>query len=237
VEARLRRLEAEMEKVRGQKEVAGQLLEFLTGEAIHDLVDDMSIETELKEIELYMEQSRHRPDVLAQKEAWQRARQQITVVRSGYFPEVFLESNQYTRREGGSGNVDWDVMLSMEVPLFQGGETRGAVRSARAVINQEELRYARIQRQAAYEVKSAYTLFVSAVSRLDALTKAMESVQKNYELQLQDFQINLVNNLDVLEALEELQESRREYMSMQNEVKQLYWRFKTAVGDVPDGVI
>jgi outer membrane protein len=237
VETQLRRLEADMETVSGQKEVAGQLLEFLTGVAIQNLVDDVPIEKELQEIDVYMQQVSRRPDVLAQKETVESAREQVKIVRSGYFPEILLEGNQYTRREGSSRNVDWDVLLSVEIPLFQGGEIRGAVHSAHAMASQEELRYSEIQRRAEQEVKNAYTLFLSALRRQDALVKVMEFSQKNYELQLEDFQINLVNNLDVLEALEKVQDSRREYMNIQNEVKQLYWQFKTAVGDIPDDAI
>ncbi len=237
VEAKLRRQEAEMEDVSSQKDVASQLLEFLTGTANITLLDDAPIENELSDISVYLEQSNQRYDVLAQKEAWQLAKKAMTIARSGYFPSVSLDGNRYTHREGSSKDNDWDATLSVDVPIFQGGQTRGDVYRAHAVSNQEELRYLQLKRKALQEVKNAHTLFLSVLRRQDALAKAMEADQKNYDLQQKDFQVNLVNNLEVLQALEDLQDSRRDYRTIQNEVKQLYWRFKTAVGDIPDAAI
>lgn len=233
VEAQLRRLEAEMEDIRSQKDVAGQLLEFLTGKNISVLIDDMPIEHELQDVGVYVQQSQERPDVLAQRDVARQAEAAAKAARAGYFPFVSLDGNQYTRREGASENVAWDVMLSVDVPLFQGGETTGQVVSARAVNHEEELRYSQFRRRAEQDVKNAHTRFLSALRRSDALARAVEASQKNYDLQVQDFQINLVNNLDVLDALEELQDTRRDYITVQNEVKQLYWRFKTSIGELP----
>lgn len=237
VEAKLLRQEAEMENISSQKDVAGQLLEFLTGTANVTLLDDAPIESEFSDINVYLEQSSQRYDVLAQKEAWQLAKKAITIARSGYFPSLSLDGNRYTHREGSSKDNDWDTTLSVDVPIFQGGQTRGDVYRAHAVSNQEDLRYVQLKRKAMQEVKNAYTLLLSNLRRQNALAKAMEADQRNYDLQQQDFQVNLVNNLEVLQALEDLQDSRRDYRTIQNEVKQLYWRFKTAVGEIPDVAI
>lgn len=233
VESQLRRLEAEIELIKSQKFVAQQLLEFLTGVEIESLVDDISIERALSPLETYLPLAESRPDVLAQKAAWEVSKKEVAIARSGYFPTVSLDGNYYTKRVGTSEDVDWDATLGVDVPLFEGTSTFGEVKSAKSVSRQEELLFDETQRLAIQDIKNSYTLFQSAILRYDALSKALDATQRNYDLQLQDFGVNLVNNLDVLDALEDLQDSRRDFIAIQNELKQLYWRFQTATGIIP----
>jgi len=145
---------------------------------------------------------------------------------------VSLDGNHYTKRVGNSDDVDWDATLTVDVPLFQGGETRGLVAEARSQANQSELIYRESKRNAALEIKNAFSQYQGALRRFSALKTALNATQKNYDLQKEDFRLNLVNNLDVLQALEELQDSRRDYISIQNQVNQLYWKFKVAIGEI-----
>ncbi|MDO8580744.1 MAG: TolC family protein [Candidatus Omnitrophota bacterium] len=230
VEARISRLDADIEGVRTKQEVARQLLEFLTGQMIERLIDDQPIDNDLTLSESLQEAVGQRPDVAALKEVWVQSQKQVTIARAGYYPEVVLDANQYTKSET---DKDWDVALSVDVPLFQGGETAGQVRQAKSQANQSQLRYEEIQRTALLEINNAYSRFSSSLRRQEALRKALEAIQKNYDLQQEDFRINLVNNLDVLQALEDLQDSKRDYIAVQNQLKQFYWQLKVALGQIP----
>ncbi|MCR4336874.1 MAG: TolC family protein [Candidatus Omnitrophica bacterium] len=233
IEAKTLRLEAEIELIRSHQEVAGQLLEFLTGAPVITLEDDSPLERNLGSLDAYLENVQKRPDVLAFEEAVKQSQKQITIARSGYWPEVSLDANKYTKRVGSSENVEWDATLDVDMPIFQVVETRGAVKQAQAKSEQADLKYEEIKRRAALEIKNAYSQLQAAFRRYDTLSKAVEATQRNYDLQLEDFEFNLVNHLDVLQALEDLEDSRREYIAIQNELKQIYWRFYVAIGKVP----
>jgi outer membrane protein len=231
-EAHLRRTIADTETVQSQETVARQLLEFLIGRPITEDVRDL--EEELPEVgdeAAYLEKAASRPDVLAAQDAWQVARKEVSVARADLWPDVDLESTYYTERVGAAAAVDWDVMVTVDVPLFQGGQTIGAIRETSAKARQAKLTYERTQREAIRESRDTYAQFRAAVARAHALEQALASVEENYRLQREDYRLNLVSNLDVLRALQELEEARQDLIGVRYEAKRLYWLLRVAAGD------
>lgn len=236
-EVLLNRNEAELEGVRSQMEVSRQLLEFLTGERIEkvrDSQDGLSFGGGSSEISPeYTNLASHRADVLAAKEAWSAAQKKITVARAGWWPTAGLDGSYYTKRVGNSSDVTWDFTFKVDVPIFDGGETFGAVREAQALANQAQLSLQETQRSAVLEIQNAGTRFQTALKRRNALQKALRAAEKNYQLQKEDYQKSLVNNLDVLQSLQDLQSVRRDFIAARFDAKRMYWSLKVAVGEVP----
>ncbi len=231
-QAQLSRVEAEIQLIDSQRQVARQILEFLTGEQIDRLNDETEMSPTLMPLEFYAPYSEKRLDVLASYEAWQKSKSEVISTASGYWPTVSLDSNQYTKRVGSSENIDWDATFTVEVPLFQGGETAGEVQESKAKEREAQLAFEKLKREALLEIKNAYARLNFGLKRCEALKKALEANERNYQLQLEDYNINLVNNLDVLRALEEFQETKRDFVAIQNEVKRLYGQFKVSLGEL-----
>ena len=232
-EALLRRVEAEMEQARTQETTARQLLEFLTGLPRVQAITDPDPTLPAPDAEsAYLARASARPDVRAAEEAWRVARKEITVARAGFFPDVDLEGNYYTRRVGNAADVDWDVLLTVSVPIFQGGQNVGAVREARSLERQAKLSFEQKQRQAALDIQDAYAAYTGALARHAALARALEATEQSYRLQAEDFRLSLVNNLDLLQTLQTLEDSRRETLHAAYEAKRLYWQLQAAAGDV-----
>ena len=232
-QARLSRIEADLEDVKGQWEIARQLLVFLTGRDIQNVADE-SQQVSLSLIENYLARSERRSDVQAGFEAWQVEQKKTAVARANFFPAVNAEGNYYEQREGSSADNDWDVTFTVDVPIFQGGENVGLFKEAKAVAAQEELRYKELKRRAELEIKNAYTNAEVTLRKESALRRAYDAAQENYTLQLEDYRRNLVNNLDVLQALEDLQDMRRAWTNAENETKHFYWNLLVASGDLHD---
>lgn len=231
-EARISRVDADMEMLLSQQEVARQLLEFLTGQTIGILVDpDFDLEPKANQSEYY-DKAALRPDVKSAYEAWKSAKGQITIAKSELWPAVGLDGDYYTKRVGNGNSVDWDVTLKVDVPIFNGTEDFGKVKSAKSVSNQAELLYNQTKRNALLEIKNAYTNLEASIKRTAALSRALKAAEKNYDLQMEDFRLNLVNNLVVLQALEDLEDIRREYVAVKNEAKRAYWNLKVTTGEI-----
>lgn len=230
-EARLSRVEADLQKVDSQKEIAEQLLEFLIGQPFAGLIEQESTEN-LAPVDEYLDAADQRPDVLAGKESWQGSKSQVTVARSGFWPSANADGNYYTKREGSSEDVDWDVTFSVDVPLFQGGQVAGEVNEAKALMREAELSYSDIRRRAKLDIQNSYTRYTRAVNRLAALKKALQAAEENYKLQEEDYRNSLVNNLDVLQALEDLQQAKREFIAVKYLAKQYYWQLQVSVGKI-----
>lgn len=229
-EARLRKTEADLETTRVQQDVAGELLGYLTGAVPSRLIDDVPPEEELT-MDVLAGQVVHRADVEAAREAVRSSEKNIMAARSSFFPTVTLGGNSYIQREGSNQGNDWDVSLVIGVPLFNGLSDVGQVRQARSQKAQAELKLSMAIRKAALEVKSAHLRWRGYARRLTALEKAVTASQENYHLQKEDFQKSLVNNLDVLQALEDLSTIRRSYNSAKADSRRAFWFLKVAMGE------
>lgn len=230
-QARLSRLEANIESVDSELSTARQLLGFLTGHPIESLFDELIVEDLSENESHYTAKAADRADVKAAHEAAQSAKHLVTAARAGHFPTVDLDGNYYTRRTGSSDS-DWDVLLSISVPLFSGGQTAGLIKEKKAINRQAELTSQRTQRLAVNDIQNAYIRLRSSYRRTAALEKALAAAQTNYDLQAEDYGRSLVNNLDVLQALEDLQDARRDSARSNNGLKRAYWDLQTALGTI-----
>lgn len=232
-EAQLRKVEAEIELVRSQEITAHQLLEFLTGlPRIEGIVDDGFTLPPLDAEAAYLAKADARPDVKAAEEIWRIATKQVTIARSKLWPSVGLQGDYYTKRVGVSSSVDWDILLTVDVPIFQGGEDFGAITAASSQARQAKLRFAQLQRQAALDIHNAYATLTADLARTTALEKALEAAEENYRLQAQDYRFNLVNNLEVLQAIQALEDARRDLIRARHDAKRAYWRLLVATGEL-----
>ncbi len=231
-EVRLRRLEAEIELVNSQKEVARQLMEFLTGQEVVHIEDSADIQTDLSDENDYLAKAVERADVRAAKEAWMMAQKEVLVAYAGYWPAVSLDGNYYTKRTGSSKNIDWDITLKVEIPIFKGTETSGAVKVEKAQLAQAKLQLDLAKRKAEQDIKNSYVSLKTAWKRKEALAKAVTAAEDNYRYQKEDYNNNLVNNLDVLDSLQELQDTQRDFIAAHNEFNRDYWNFQVSLGAI-----
>ncbi|MFH0754520.1 MAG: TolC family protein [Candidatus Omnitrophota bacterium] len=229
--ARLLKTEALIEGDCSQKEMAGQLMEFLIGQTFDHLIEEDMARVDMKPEDLYNKVDA-RSDVVAAQESFMVYKNNVTAARSLFWPSVTLSAAAYTKRpDAGEGN-DWDVTLAVNLPIFNGLSDAGQVSQAKAQAVEADLKLSQVRRKALLEVRQAYTRLQFALRRLDALSRAVEASDKNYALQVEDFQKNLVNNLDVLQALEDLQGSRRDLVAGKADAHRAQDALKVAIGEV-----
>jgi outer membrane protein len=233
-EAQLHQIESEVAQVLGQETTARQLLEFLTGlPRIDGIHDPDPLPSALEPETAYVAHAHRRPDVHAAEEALQIARQHTRIARSRFYPTVSAESAYYTKRVGASAGVDWDALLKVDVPLFQGGQALGATREASSQARVAQLQLAQVQRQAQWNIRDLYRRLEAALTRVQRLTQALAASEETYRLDVEDYRLRLVNHLDVLHALQTLQEARRHLVQATMEAKRLSWQLRAAVGERP----
>ncbi|MBF0494303.1 MAG: TolC family protein [Candidatus Omnitrophica bacterium] len=228
-------VEADMELAKGNLELARQILEFLTGTDISDCVDSAKDELPtVGEKDSYISKATGRSDVIATQKAWGVAKQNIGVQESGYLPEVTTEGNYYTRRPSYIRKDQWDIYLRVKIPIFEGTEVFGAVKEARLQAHEAELEFQHTKRQAFLDIRDAYVRIETALPRTLALKKALEEAEKSYELQKDEYKMNLVNNLEVLDAIRTLEDTRRTFIAAFYETKRYFWQLKVAVGQIAE---
>jgi outer membrane protein TolC len=223
-------VESTIQVVTNQEILALQLLEFLIGRPVDHVEDSYDIPTELKDEDYYVAKSEHRPDVLAAKYAALLAKEEYRIVDSDFLPTATFEANGYTQRTGFYKGVDWDVNLKVSVPLFD-VDTLGRSQQYALKADEKDLEFRRKKRRAPYDIKDAYVSLRTALNIQDSLRKAYTTAKLNYYLQRRDYRRSLVNNLDVLQAIQTLQDAQRNYIHALYEAKRLYWQLRVAVGE------
>ncbi len=232
-EVRLRRAQADIEQLMSDAAVARELLEFLTGSDVLEVQSD-EIVPDIPSDALDWEQlASQRQDVAALREAVSVAANAVTVAKAAFWPTVSATANMYTQKSRASSG-DWDVMLTVDVPLFQGGKNSGSLMGAIARWEQAKLKLKETERTAQKEIRQSYGQMQAAWRRELALKKAHDAAQRNYQLQIEDYRISRVSNLDVLEALTQWEELRRDYLLSVSQSRRFYWAFKVKSGDYND---
>jgi len=224
-------LEDQIESVRNQEKIAHELLAFLIGRTEYEITGTseqlplLTLESE------YAARAASRSDVLAADYAWQLDKKRVQVARSGFFPQVDLGVSYYTHRTSAPTDSDWTSLLTITVPIFEGTTTYGEVKEAVSRSRESELLLRRVTRSVSQDIHDAYVNAQSAFARTEILKKAVESAERSYDLQTQDYKLNMVNNLDVLTVLQSLENIRRTYNHMLYESKRAYWQLRIAAGE------
>lgn len=222
-------LRAEVEQLQGQLRTAREAFAFLSGlPALTSLNDSEALPARAQPIDEYLGKLEFRPDVKAAQQRLTAARENISVARGAYYPSVDLNGNYYLERTGNQRDVNWDVQIALNVPLYAGGSIQSGVREAASQRAQAELNLSEVNRRAEQEIRSLYQSVIFDRSQLDALEKATETARRNYDIQSREYRLGLVTNLDVLQALTAYQENQRALDRARYTAKLNYLRLQAA---------
>jgi outer membrane protein TolC len=204
-EALMASLESQLEESSRQLSARKDLLAFLVGATnSDDTLEDTPIIVQAPSLENYLALANNRPDIRAagQNVNAQKGLRQVAI--GAYLPSLNLSANSFTDRSGSEDSGEWDVLLSVDVPLWDWGNRRGAVGAADAVLHQAEKSYQYLGRQADLEIRNAYRDYESAKNQLAIVGKGVDLARRDYEMQAQDDRRGLVTNLEVFESLSRL---------------------------------
>lgn len=231
IETQLRSTEADLELARYKEEVTRHLLGFLTGlDQVPAITDNEVLLAPIEGADYFLSKADTRADVLEAETAWKVSKKEVAVAQAQLWPTVTADANYYTDRAGVSQDIKWDVTLEVNVPLFQGGQAVGGIKEALSKARQARWHYVERQRSAELDIEDAYTKVVAAFRISALLDQALTAAEESYRLQVEDYRLSLVNNLDVLQALQTLEAARRSDIHGRREAKRLYWQLRAAIG-------
>ena len=230
-QAQLYIVDAQIETDKSQEAVARQLLEFLVGRSVGQLADTYIGPLAGRPESYYTARSADRPDVKASKQAWEVAKKASYIAKTDFFPTIDAEGDYFAWRNTVPSDGKWEALLSINVPIFQGTDIIGNVKEANAKAEEARLTYLRLDRSAVQDIRDAYAQFTIGLSRNRALKKSLAASEMDYYLQRSDYKLNLVNNLDVLTAIQTLEEARRNFTQSLYENERLYLSLLVASGE------
>lgn len=206
-------LKSQMQAARSALDQARDLFALNTGLArdseLEAPASKAPVNSSVGKLQDYLQHIEERPDLRALKDQLVLAEQQVSIARSGHFPTLDFTGNYYLRRTGVQSVVNWDVGVNFVVPIFQGGVVAAKLSEALGKKNEQELLLAQGRRTAENQIRNAFENTRAGLEQIEALEQATRIGERNYKKQVQDYRMGLVTNLDVLQALNTFQETKR----------------------------
>jgi outer membrane protein TolC len=231
-------LESQLEESLRQVDSRRDLLAFLMGKTRLDReVKEAPMVTEAGALEHYLALAERRPDVQAALEHVKTSRGLREAARAEYFPSLNLAADSFTDRPKADEDTGWDVLLSVDMPLWDWGARRGKLRAAGAVVNQADKNWRFALRQAGLDIRDAYRDRASAGRQLDIQAKSVDLARRDYEMQVSDDRQGLVTNLEVLESLDRLNKAELGFNNARLQEKIAVINLETAAGAGPDEIL
>ena len=117
--------------------------------------------------------------------------------------------------------------------MFEVGRTLGDIKEAVSGREKARLAFEQAKRSARFDVRNAFENLKAAEESEKALDAARQASKENYDILSEEYRLNLVNNLEVLDALRRHQDIKRDYQQAHFNARKDYWKLRVALGDVP----
>jgi outer membrane protein TolC len=160
-------------------------------------------------LETYLAQTGTRPDVLSLLESQRQARRNLSMSRGEWFPTITAFANYLVTQDPAS-ELEWTAGITVSLPIFDGGLIYSRNKERKALVRQSELNVEQLKRTLDQDVRTAYANFNAAIAQYLQLREAAIFSAQNFQAQAEDYRRGVVSNLDVLLALQNFQNVRRQ---------------------------
>lgn len=229
--ADLKSVEADLIQTKRAEVVSRQILEYYIGKQIEGPLVEDAHSDQSADREYFLSKADKRPDVLAARQNVILFEQGVVVAQSGLFPEIGVSGNYYTQRVGLQSGNDWDVLLTFNVPIFDGMQTFANIKNA---VTQRDVQYlilSRTRRQARLDIANSYEIYHASLLSDRALFEAYEAAKEDFRLNNEDYKLNLISNIELLDVLRRYQAAMRRSNIEHFLAKRNYWKLKVASGE------
>jgi len=159
-----------------------------------------------------------------------RAETSPSVVFSAGYQGANIDSD----RAGSFDTSDLSLGVQLNMPLYTGGRTDGAIAQAEADYNTAANNLLLQKRLAAQQTSTAYLAVVSGIGQVNALKQALVSTTAALEATEAGFDVGTRTSVDVLNSLRETYRSRRDYASARYDYLSNTLKLKQAAGTLTD---
>jgi outer membrane protein len=211
VESQMAVLRAQEENTEGERQKALEDLSFLTGVAADDITvfDDTPAVEKLDPIEKYLQTIQYRPDIEALRQGLESQKYLVKIAKGDFWPSLNLSGSWYTARSGSQSDSNWQTLLLLDFPLFEGGFTKAGVNVATSRLRQAEENLSFLTQQVTTEIRQLHKALASSLAQAVLLKDAYDKAAKSYQMQLKDYRYGLVTNLDVLQSMTTMLDVKR----------------------------
>ena len=168
-----------------------------------------------------------RPDLAAQAAEIRAADDRILAARSEYLPRVTLSATGAQTSIwptvdygllGSESETTWNVAMSLEWKLFDGGARRNELAAAQSKKREAQDELTEKHDQATREVWSAYIGFRTALKKQQAAVALLQAATESYDSSLDAYKYGVKNLIDVVTAEKQLAQARLSGVSARSQL-------------------
>ena len=202
LESQIAILLSDLRKISGDRAKSLESLSFLISVGTPSIIiSDTAPEPLFAEpTDKLIRNSLSRSDVEAAKESVAGQSLRLKMAKGAYFPTFDVNSSWYLARSGSPTDLKWDVYLMLNAPIYQGGIAKARVKEESSKLEESKEYSSLVKRELETEIRQLCSLLESSIAQVSALRDAYGKARKSYDLQLNDYRLGLVNNLDVIQA-------------------------------------
>lgn len=194
----------------GSANAAMETLAYYTGIPAAQLkIKDTQRFPSVQQIEYYLAHSGNRPDVLSQVQSLREAERNLDAAWGELLPTVVAQGQYLASQDPVNNNIDGTMVLQISMPIFDGGLIAGQIHENHELVRQSALNVEQLKRTADQDTRTAYVNFNASAAQVIVLREAAVLAAKNLEAQVEDYRRGVVDNLDVLTALQDYQTARQ----------------------------
>jgi outer membrane protein len=211
VQSQIAGLKAEEESDNGLIANAVENLAFLTGlnPSVLSIKDDMPAVNSIEPLEVYVSSGRNRSDIKAAAGDVASQKYNVNIAKGAHLPTLDLDGSWYTQKSSSYSGSKWDALITLNFPLFQGGSVKAKVMEETSRLKESEARLSFVMRETENEIRRLYQQATSSIKQTAAYQDAYEKTVKSYKMQLNDYRHGLVNNLEVLQSMSAMLDTKR----------------------------
>lgn len=212
-EAQLASVDAQLFNGLGLVKESEERFYILTGlERGNDAFNEViMVPSESSSVESYIDSAYNRPDVKSRELRKELAEIDLSSSKAQYYPTLDLASNYYFNKRNTTSFRDskWDIGLTLNFPLFEGGATRAKVNESVQKKEQAIYTLADYKKSIQLDITSRYETYHRYLDQVKAFDLAQEKAKNSYDVAVRDYRLGLISNLDVLSSLNLYLDSKR----------------------------
>ena len=144
------------------------------------------------------------------------AEKEISIAKSAHYPtlDFYAQSGSASDRgvygpRAGSRSVDSTVGVQLSIPLFSGGGISSKVREQTSLLQRARYELEATRRLSAQLAQQYFSGVVSGLAQVNALAAAEKSSEASLQANQTGYEVGVRVNIDVLNAQQQLYETRR----------------------------
>ena len=112
------------------------------------------------------------------------------------YPDPLEIGRKYTFAEQMSDNVSVGIGVSLNIPIFNGGQVNTAIANARIGIENSKLELQKTKNDLYRSIQQAYADALAALKKFESTEKALISMEESFKYTEKKFEVGLVNTVD-----------------------------------------